>query len=389
MKALSLFSGIGGFDHALRNLGHEIIGACEIDRYARSIYRYNFPEIELHGDVSGINPEFLPDFDILCAGFPCQAFSVAGKRLGFEDTRGTLFFEIARIADKKRPRFLLLENVRGLLSNDKGKTFGAILRTLDEIGYDAQWQICNSKYFLPQSRERVFIVGHLREEPRPKIFPVADGNQFHTEPRKAPPEERQRFSSSVHPAGTVDANYHKGYGTRTMIMTDNTGGNIRQRMQDRKEIWTLGTSPNTAIVEPGPITTCPSDSMNYRVYDSNHMSCTIKSQGGGMGAKSGLYTIPVIQPAKVWNGRGRRFKTDGEPSFTGVQNVPGVLISDGNRYYVRRLTPKECERLQGFPDDFTKQGTDGKVSDTQRYKCIGNAVTVPVVKYILNRIGNA
>lgn len=138
MKCFSVFSGIGGFDLAAQRLGMEIVGACEIDRYARSIYARHFPRVPIYEDATKINPNDLPDFDILCAGFPCQAFSLAGKRLGFEESRGTLFFEVARIAKQKRPRLLLLENVKGLLSHDRGKTFAVILATLDELGYDAQ-----------------------------------------------------------------------------------------------------------------------------------------------------------------------------------------------------------------------------------------------------------
>ena len=140
MKCLSLFSGIGGFDLAAKRQGIEIIGACEIDKYARTVYARHFPGVKIYEDATKIKPEELPDFDILCAGFPCQAFSIAGKRLGFEESRGTLFFEIARIAKQKRPRLLLLENVKGLLSHDRGKTFANILATLDELGYDAEWQ---------------------------------------------------------------------------------------------------------------------------------------------------------------------------------------------------------------------------------------------------------
>ena len=170
MKVLSLFSGIGGFDLAFRNLGHEIIGACEIDGYARSVYGKHFPNVTIYNDATTLSPDTLPQFDVFCAGFPCQAFSIAGKRRGFEDTRGSLFFEIARIAKEKKPRYLLLENVKGLLSHDKGETFRTIIRTLDEVGYDAEWQVLNSKYFVPQNRERIFIVDILEENVHDKYF---------------------------------------------------------------------------------------------------------------------------------------------------------------------------------------------------------------------------
>jgi len=158
VKCYSLFRGIGGFDLALKNLGHEIVGGCEIDKYANQVYQRHFGEKPYELDATKIRPEELPDFDLLCAGFPCQAFSIAGKRLGFEESRGTLFYEIARIAREKRPKLLFLENVKGLLSHDNGKTITTILSTLDELGYDCEWQVINSKYFVPQNRERIFIL---------------------------------------------------------------------------------------------------------------------------------------------------------------------------------------------------------------------------------------
>jgi len=148
------------------------VGYSEIDRYAISIYENHFNHTNF-GDVQGLKASELPQFDLLVAGFPCQSFSIAGKRRGFADTRGTLFFEISRILRAKRPRLCLLVNVKGLLSHDQGRTFRAIVTTLDELGYDLQWQVLNSKDFaVPQNRERVFIVGHRRGTPRPEIFPL-------------------------------------------------------------------------------------------------------------------------------------------------------------------------------------------------------------------------
>ena len=149
------------------------VGYCDINKYAVQCYNENFGENHKPTDVTTIDWSKEPDFDLLCAGFPCQSFSIAGKRLGFDDTRGTMFFEIARCVREKQPRLLLLENVKGLLSHDQGKTFATILSTLDELGYDAEWQVLNSKdYGVPQNRERVFIVGHLRGQGGGKVFPV-------------------------------------------------------------------------------------------------------------------------------------------------------------------------------------------------------------------------
>ena len=173
MKYLSLFSGIGGFELGLQNSKYEFenVGYSEIDKYAKSIYSRWFPRHKDLGDASEIDPKELQDFELLVGGFPCQAFSLAGQRKGFDDTRGTLFFEIARICAEKKPRYLLLENVKGLLSHDGGRTFKKILGILSELGYDVEWEVLNSKSFaVPQNRERVYIKGYFRTKCRGEIL---------------------------------------------------------------------------------------------------------------------------------------------------------------------------------------------------------------------------
>lgn len=166
IKYFDMFAGIGGFRSGLESIGgFECVGYCEIDKYARQAYEamYDTGGELYFDDARKIIPEQLPDFELLLGGFPCQSFSIAGARRGFDDTRGTLFFEIARIAAVKRPKYLFLENVPGLLNHDKGRTFETILRTLDDLGYDVCWQVLNSKNFgVPQSRKRVYIIGYLR-----------------------------------------------------------------------------------------------------------------------------------------------------------------------------------------------------------------------------------
>ncbi|KCV82457.1 DNA-cytosine methyltransferase [Actibacterium atlanticum] len=203
IKYLSLFSGIGGFElgihQACSDLGSHrrqatnaaalsgarpvalsggndptavCVGYSEINRYALQVYQRHFPNHPCLGDITRIDPETLPDFDLLCGGFPCQSFSNAGHRAGFEDPRGALFFEIARIIASKQPRHLLLENVKGFLSHDHGRTAKRCFETLDDLGYDCEWQVLNSKDFgLPQNRERIFIVGHSRACSRSQVFP--------------------------------------------------------------------------------------------------------------------------------------------------------------------------------------------------------------------------
>lgn len=178
IRFIDLFAGIGGFrlgiERASKNLQIPVkcVFSSEIDKNPSTIYEKNFGD-KPNGDITKISSNEIGQFDILCGGFPCQAFSIAGNRKGFDDTRGTLFLEIARIARDKRPKILFLENVKGLLNHDKGRTFAVILLTLDELGYDVEWQVLNSKDFgVPQNRERVFIIGHLREGRTRKIFPL-------------------------------------------------------------------------------------------------------------------------------------------------------------------------------------------------------------------------
>ena len=301
MKFFDLFAGIGGFRVGLEAHGHECVGSCEIDKYARKIYGKNFGHEPEYKDVRDIEAKDLPEFDILCAGFPCQSFSIVGNRMGFEDKRGNLFFEIIRLAKEKRPSILLLENVKGLLSHEKGETFRIMLQTLDECGYDVSWQLLNSRYFVPQSRERLYIIANLRGSSGRKILPLGKVSKRNDKSRKELYAEDECSS-------TLTATYWKGYGGgRPMIKESkpvqmnyraNVNSNMKERVQDRDETWTLTTNSN---------------------------------------------------------------------DFT---------ITDGDR--VRKLTPTECERLQGFADDWTKG-----ISDTQRWKCLGNAVTTNVVEYIV------
>ena len=187
VRYFSMFSGIGGFElgiqQAAEDLGikAECVGYSEIDKHAIATYKEHFDH-DNYGDATTINPDALPVFDLLVGGFPCQAFSIGGKRLGFDEARGTLFFDIARILAVRQPRFFILENVKGLVNHKGGETFRTILRTLDELGYDVQWQVLNSKdYGVPQSRERVYLVGNLGGTPRPQVFPAPrPGNPYST-----------------------------------------------------------------------------------------------------------------------------------------------------------------------------------------------------------------
>ena len=334
--------------------GHfRCVWSCDNNKYANQVYTKHFGE-EGHysGDVRGVDPREIPDFDLLCAGFPCQSFSVAGPRTGFQDTRGTLFFEISRIAEAKRPQMLLLENVKGLLSNDRGQTFQTILQELGRIGYWAEWQILNSKHHgVPQNRERVFIVGHLRGTGGREIFPIGETDEM------AKKDVRGRSPVQPEVSTAIDGSYYKGvdrHGQRTVVLdTFNRGSK-------EEEAYALKTnpSPTSSAVVMTPI---GSDKPTVRA--------------GGRGSLE----------RHAWD-----------------------TLTDGFR--IRRLTPMECERLQGFPDGWTEwgiqqagtvihdEGTDDewvevtseaktvRISDTQRYRALGNAVTTNVVAFLGRKI---
>ena len=205
MVFLDFFAGIGGLRIGMEKAGHKCAGHCEIDKWADMSYRMMHTVTEeqrkylmsmslkdrqkeirkdeyLNGewfadDVRRVDAGDLPEADCYCLGFPCQSFSIAGKRRGFEDTRGTLFFEIMRLVKERKPKILFAENVKGLLSHEGGATFGTIIRTMDELGYDVQWQLLNSKYYVPQNRERVYIVGCARTGCAAEVFPITGNSE--------------------------------------------------------------------------------------------------------------------------------------------------------------------------------------------------------------------
>jgi DNA (cytosine-5)-methyltransferase 1 len=342
MNFLDLFAGIGGFRLGMERAGHKCVGYCEIDKYARLSYNaiHNTEgEIDYKDITEVTNEEFRElrgKVDVICGGFPCQAFSIAGNQLGFEDARGTLFYEIARAAEQIKPRYLFLENVRNLLSHDKGKTFERMLKILDELGYDAEWQVLNSKNFgVPQNRERVFIIAHLRGERTYRVFPIRG--------------EDERF---------------------------NTNGEINQ-------VGNIGKSDNFG---GNPQVT--------RVYDINGISPTLNTmQGGGRepkilvkeATKQGYAVADVgdsinFSHPNSKTRRGRVGKNIANTLLTSDEQ--GVVLAD---YKIRKLTPRECWRLQGFPDWAFDKAQEVN-SNSQLYKQAGNSVTVNVIEEIAKRL---
>lgn len=358
MKYFSTFSGIGGFELGIGNKG-ECIGFSEIDKYATEIYLKHFPEHKNYGDITKIATESIPDFDLLCGGFPCQSFSIAGKRQGFEDTRGTLFFDICRIVKKKRPKYLLLENVKGLLSHDNGRTFKTIITSLTELGYCVEWQVLNSKNFgVPQNRERVFIIGHLRGTPRPQVFPFQAADKGIDERNRGGlPGEIQAKRR------TPDSRY--AYGE---VSQDGENGHIHQinnPVHSNNRVFGIeGISPTLNTMQGGNRQPKIVAVKTQRTEESKKIRKEMMAKGKDWCPRQG-YELSA-RTDELMN------------TLTCNWEINQSVTDDLS---IRRLTPLECERLQGFPDNWTEG-----ISDSQRYKCLGNAVTVNVIKAIVERL---
>ena len=341
MKYLSLFSGIGGFEVGIENSKYgdelECIGYAEIDKYADQIYRTRFPEHKAYGDVTKLQTADLPDFDLLVAGFPCQSFSVAGKRRGFDDTRGTLFFEIARLCRDKRPRYLLLENVKGLLSHNKGQTFKRILEVLSDLGYDVSWEVLNSKNFgVPQNRERIFIKGYLREKCGAEVLHIRGAQE---ELVGEQINKVGNFSHTNHHGGNV----YDSEGLSPTLLRDSVvknGLHILEREPSERKLIKMNNRAQAQTI-----------------YSTDGIGCTLSACGGGDGGKTGLYAIPD-DFTQIDNNRYITTTQKGDTFAVTTRHRSRPLkkkqdnyvgeIEKGN-FQVRRLIPLECERLQGFP----------------------------------------
>ena len=304
LKFIDLFAGIGGFHIALSSLGGKAVFASEWDKEAAQVYENNF-SLKPEGDITKISEKSTPDHDILCAGFPCQAFSISGKQLGFEDSRGTLFFDVARIAKEKQPKIMFLENVKNLARHDNGKTLAVIKNTLDEIGYDVFDKVLDaSKFGVPQSRKRIYIVCFRKDlKVKDFSFPKEEKVKKHVLDIVLPDSETTKYV--IH---------------RNDVKINNS---IKETFSDA----------------PLRIGTVNKGGQGERIYSPLGTAITLSAYGGGAGAKTGLYRI---------NGR------------------------------IRKLAPRECARLDGFPENF-------KIAekDNIAYKQFGNSVVVDVLKKIM------
>ena len=325
-KIIDLFAGVGGirlgFEQASREFGMntECVFTSEIDEWACQTYRKNFA-MDGHdplNDITKVDEKAIPDFDVLLAGFPCQAFSIAGKRGGFNDTRGTLFFDVARIIKEKKPKAFLLENVKGLTNHRSGKTLEVIINTLKEdLGYSVFYKVLNAKdYGLAQMRERIYIVGFRKD--------CGGGGFRFPEPV---PENKRKVIRDIMEEEPVEARYYLS----TVY--------IKSMKAHKERHQALGHG------------------FGYEIRSLDEVAGTIVC--GGMGKERNL----IIDPRQT--------------DLTPTTNIKGEYNKEG----LRRMTPKEWERLQGFPDDWT-----AGLSNVHRYKQMGNSVAVPVIKAVAENI---
>ena len=401
MNYLSLFSGIGGFDLGFDGAGMNCIGQCERDEHAQNVLRHHWPNVKRSDDVKAINRStFDIRPDLICGGFPCQDLSVAGKRAGLAGGRSGLWFEYHRIISEIKPKWVVVENVPGLLSSQQGRDFAVLIRGLDELGYMGLWKTFDSQYFgVAQRRRRVFIIGYLGKECRSEIL-------FESESLQGNPAEGRKEGEGI--TGTIKACAKSGgwsnsadHAADGMMVThslsaegcdaseDGTGRGtplVAAFRESGQGYWMEGTGPLRAEGENRP--SRPSNIVAFPQNMSGTQCASSEDLAANLQAKN--------PTAIAFNLRGR--EGGAMPELTDKASVRSSCGGSSKTYIalfgVRRLTPRECERLQGFPDDWTRYATkrDGTVyeqSDTQRYRQLGNAVTGSVAlalgKMILGR----
>lgn len=311
---IDLFAGIGGFRLALESLGAHCVYSNEWDKAAQEVYERNFHD-KPEGDITKVDERSIPDHDILCAGFPCQAFSISGKQRGFEDTRGTLFFDVARIVREKRPRVVFMENVKNFASHDGGKTLKVVKSTMEELGYSFFYKVLNAaNYGVPQKRERIYMVCFRN-----------DLNMSSFEFPSPVPLEKHVEDCLIHDEDEVKYLY---VDRDDIVYKDN-----------------LDFIINVYDDRPVRIGTVNKGGQGERIYSVKGAAITLSAYGGGVFAKTGGYLV------------------NGKP---------------------RRLHPRECARLMGYPDSYEIAG-----SMSQAYKQFGNSVVVDVLQRIAIQIGKA
>ena len=390
IKYLDMFAGIGGFRSGLEKIGgFKCIGYCEIDKYAKLSYEAMYDtKGELYfNDARKINPKELPDIDLITGGFPCQSFSIAGRRKGFEDTRGTLFFEIARIASAKKPKYLFLENVPGLLSHDRGRTFKTILSSLDELGYDVTWQVLNSKDFgVPQSRKRLYIMGFFRATCAGQILSFKETNSK-TPIQIYPGKEGERIYSSEGESITLTSNGGSFGGRTGLYSIEEFGIPIKVKTKSGYQIAYPGDSIDIGYSGTNTRRGRVGHNVAHTLTTSSTQACYFIDMNPEPKMTEVARCITARHASDISNRKGEHSAVFLEKfQITDDEEHPMVVFVDKDKKVhigkIRKLTPRECWRLQGFTDEqFDKVIATG-MSDTQLYKQAGNAVTVNVISAV-------
>ena len=413
-KFIDLFSGIGGFHTAFKEIGGECVFASEIDKFAKQAYT-TLHGLEPHGDITKIDAKDIPDHDVIAAGFPCQSFSVAGKRGGFEDARGTLFFEVARIASERQPKVLLLENVKGLVGHDKGKTLDTIVKTLNEIGYRVDFEVLNSKYFgVPQNRERIFIVA-IREDlvanepwkiegntvvPKGKrrISGYEDVKTFNFDwPTNDKVEKRlvdvlesavdEKFYLSEEKTSKLVAKLEDAESYETRIIDPSNSGR-ESTLREYSEVSPTLTSRD--YKEPrmvGHVDIKGHDALK-RVYDPNHVGTTLTTMGGGHREPKIIETSGInlskqaTEVKSITDVSGtlmaRDYKGFGNQEMTGV--VEGLPIREATKKGFAVANEGDAVNIM-FPSSKTRRGRVGKDGQAQTLEASGvnQGVVLPAI----------
>lgn len=370
---LDFFSGVGGFRHGLELAGMKCIGFCEKDKFARKSYEamYDTKGEWFHEDITTIDPTRLPKADLWCAGSPCQNVSIAGKRSGLYGERSGLFFTFVELIksqkEEDKPEWILLENVKGLLSSGGGRDYLDYLSILDEAGYDLEWQVFNSKdYGVPQNRERIYTLGHLRRKGRRQVLPLSRESSSHLKQLVGGMQSYRVYDPSG--IATTLVGEGGGLGAKTglyLIDQSLTGPKLTEEARCITARYTAGatkrTAMNSGVLEVQPILT-----QGIKVRNGTKQGYQLAEVGDSVDLS---YPSSLTRRARVGRGIAHNLSCSCQM---------GAVVWNGRVVKIRRLTPKECFRLQGFNDDLFEKAKAVN-SDAQLYKQAGNGVTVPVV----------
>jgi DNA (cytosine-5-)-methyltransferase len=370
---LDFFSGVGGFRHGLELAGMKCIGFCEKDKFARKSYEamYDTKGEWFHDDITTIDPLRLPKADLWCAGSPCQNVSIAGKRAGLYGERSGLFFTFVELIksqkEEDKPEWVLLENVKGLLSSGGGRDYLDYLSILDESGYDLEWQVFNSKdYGVPQNRERIYTLGHLRSRGRRQVLPLSRESSSHLKQLVGGMQSYRVYDPSG--IATTLVGEGGGLGAKTglyLIDQSLTEPKLTEEARCITARYTAGatkrTAMNSGVLEVQPILT-----QGIKVRNGTKQGYQLAEVGDSVDLS---YPSSLTRRARVGRGIAHNLSCSCQM---------GAVVWNGRVVKIRRLTPKECFRLQGFSDDLFEKAKAVN-SDAQLYKQAGNGVTVPVV----------